>query len=641
MAKFAARIEYDQELAEEKLRTLGCFIDGFMSRLPSSCKAEMNNTRFTFCVMTLEAESEQECRELIVRAWEKFFATKNGISDIIIAPFGEDEELNSTIHTVFRSYYGCSDYIRLAAETVKTVPLLTKMDSLDILRQRNYLFAVDGGCGFSTLLSSFGDLLHKARVFSEEEYGSRTGFYEFRVGNESDNGASTVDDILSTVKDNSETHNITNYGIDISYYLDGRKFDELRSFINRLSIYQENEIFMFRIPFLEKKALDEVVGILSDQMMLKVVQIPPLSDPALLEVVWNVMRNKNFLPQPEIIETIRNRLHREKMDGRSYGFKTAKKLGSELVLEKAAAAARMTAEGGTPDDTAITPDDILSDAGTGKNSRTGYDALGELIGMEKISEQIKQIVTQVKYAISNEKLDMPCIHMRFTGAPGTGKTTVARIIGQILREEGVLRKGAFFEYGARELIAEYEGQTAVKTASICRDAYGSVLFIDEAYSFNEGKTNGADFGREALATLISEMENHRDDMLIVMAGYEHEMDELMKVNPGLRSRMPYELNFPNYTREQLFQIFMLMAGKHFLFDPSFEEEARRYFLSLPDSLIDSDDFANARYARNLYERTWSKGALRSSLAGKKEIVLLKEDLISAAADKEFGLPQKA
>ena len=125
--------------------------------------------------------------------------------------------------------------------------------------------------------------------------------------------------------------------------------------------------------------------------------------------------------------------------------------------------------------------------------------------------------------------------MRFVGSPGTGKTTVARIIGQILKQEGILRKGGFFEYKARDLVAEYIGQTAVKTSTICRDAYGSVLFLDEAYSLYEGSNYENDYGKEAITTLVSEMENHREDMLVIMAGYTDEMDHLMKANPGLRS----------------------------------------------------------------------------------------------------------
>ena len=132
------------------------------------------------------------------------------------------------------------------------------------------------------------------------------------------------------------------------------------------------------------------------------------------------------------------------------------------------------------------------------------------------------------------------------------------------------------------------------------------------------------------------MENHREDMLVIMAGYTDEMDYLMKANPGLRSRMPYVLSFPNYTKEQLFDIFMLMVRKHFEYTKDFEATAKAYFMDLSDEYLASKEFANARFVRNLYERTWSKGALRVSLAGSTTIVLQKEDFIAASAEKEFN-----
>ena len=290
----------------------------------------------------------------------------------------------------------------------------------------------------------------------------------------------------------------------------------------------------------------------------------------------------------------------------------------------------------TPEETMIGADDVSDAAGKEKKEQNGYDQLAELIGMEEVAKRVREIVSQVKLSLSDPKLDRPCIHMRFLGAPGTGKTTVARIIGQIFREEGILRKGAFIEYSARSLCAEYVGQTAVKTASICRDSYGSVLFLDEAYSLYDNDIATNDYGKEALTTLISEMENHRDDMLVIMAGYTEDMETLMKGNAGLRSRMPYEIMFKNYSRSELFEIFMLMVRKHFSYTEEFEAEAKSYFMALSDGYLNSKEFANARFVRNLYERTWSKGALRASLSGLARVELIKDDFIAASSEKEFS-----
>ena len=180
------------------------------------------------------------------------------------------------------------------------------------------------------------------------------------------------------------------------------------------------------------------------------------------------------------------------------------------------------------------------------------------------------------------------------------------------------------------------GETAPKTAAMCRDAYGSVMFIDEAYSLYRSGGSKVDFGREALDTLIAEMENHRNDLVVIMAGYTKEMEELMEGNPGLASRMPYIIEFPNYTRPQLTEIFLQMAGKTFTFDEAFKEAVAGYFDRLPDEVLNAESFSNARFVRNLYERTWGKAVLRCQLKKADPNVLTKEDFLAASGEKEFS-----
>ena len=172
------------------------------------------------------------------------------------------------------------------------------------------------------------------------------------------------------------------------------------------------------------------------------------------------------------------------------------------------------------------------------------------------------------------------MHMKFLGAPGTGKTTVARILGKALKEEGLLEKGNFFEYRGRDLCGQYIGQTATITKDICRKAYGSVLFIDEAYSLYKGKDNERDYGKEAVVTLMTEMENHPNDLLLIFAGYDDEMDMLMEANPGLSSRLPFTIRFDNYSSEELYHIFETMATKDFECEKALLDEAKKYFTTL-------------------------------------------------------------
>ena len=223
-----------------------------------------------------------------------------------------------------------------------------------------------------------------------------------------------------------------------------------------------------------------------------------------------------------------------------------------------------------------------------------------------------------------------------TGGPGTGKTTVARILGKILKEKEVLRIGNLYEYKGRDFCGQYIGETAPKTSGMCRDAYGSVLFIDEAYSLYRGDDNSRDYGIEAIDTLISEMENHKDDLVVIMAGYNDDMEKLMDGNRGLKSRMPYTIEFPNFTRGQLFEIYKSMAADKFKIADDLYPAAKAYFEGLSDEVLNSKNFSNARFVRNLFERTWAKAAMRCQLEGQKSVALCASDFTNAASEKDFA-----
>ena len=668
MTEFRVRVCPDYAFAAERLELLGAFWQTFVEFIDPSAQTELILYRFTFAVLKLRAKNMESCRETVLKAWREAFTDAVQEPELIISKYTDDEVLNKTLDAIMK-YYGVNDYQRLCAEISESFPILDDRGGRKFFIKQNYLFAIDRGCGFSSLLGSLSHFMRTMWVFPEdpdegmkryvtrdeidseksdedgEESGEekeqvehRSKHAEIIIGKESDEGGCTsVDDFISQLESNSYDRQYGALGIDISYFLEGKRKDQLRDFLKRMEPYQENYVFVFRVPFLEKKALDEIAGILEDAMLVRVVKVPPLNECVVLETVWNTINETDYCPDTGLIQLILDKIHDEKRDGRFYGFKTAEKIAIEMILKKTNREAELLGKGEKPDSDNIVADDVKDVVAYGRSYSKGYAALEELIGMEKIIERVKEIVAQVKVSAGNEKLDRPCIHMRFTGAPGTGKTTVARILGEIFREEGILRKGGFFEYSGRDLVAEYVGQTAVKTSAICRDAYGSVLFIDEAYAlYSSGGPGDNDYGREAVTTLVAEMENHRDDMLVVMAGYTDDMDRLMKMNEGLRSRMPIMLHFENYTREQLFEIFMLMVKKHFAYAEDLETAAKEYFLALTDEYMGAREFSNARFVRNLYERTWSKAALRASLEGRNDFILKKEDFTAASLDREFS-----
>ncbi len=646
MTTYIARVALKYSFAGDMMPALGNFAVQLVGKIPAEHNARVCLARFSFATVILNDENRDACAGTIRKAWAEAYPDDDAISEILVTEYSDsggstdlsgDGEIHDLMRRIYNNFYGVDEYTAMVTELTSVIPVLREKDALDAVRRTNYVFAIDRGCGFTTLLSSIGDYLRRVGAFAEEEKDRRTMYIEYELGAETGNGFTSADDFIDFLRSAKGEDNVYSaVGVDISYYLEKSRHDDLRRFLRRLDPYQESHVFVFRIPFLEKGVLDETVALLSDLMIVRAVRVPPYDTCVLMEAFWDALNAKGFTPDTSLIELTADKIRQEKSDGRFYGFKTVEKLAGEVMLKKAADITAKESAGEETFRDVISGSDLPGFVDKSVFAPKGYAALSELVGMEKIEQKIREIVAQVRLSAAEGGPERPCMHMRFTGAPGTGKTTVARIIGQIMKEEGILRKGAFLEYTGRDLCAEYVGQTAVRTMSICRDSYGSVLFIDEAYSLYTPDKSSNDYGREAIATLVSEMENHRDDMIVIMAGYTDEMANLMKANPGLRSRMPYIIEFPNYSREQLFDIFMLMVRKHFRYSPELEEEAKKYFGSLSDETLGSREFANARFVRNLYERTWSKCALRCSLSGSKDLELSREDFVAASSEKEFS-----
>ena len=219
-------------------------------------------------------------------------------------------------------------------------------------------------------------------------------------------------------------------------------------------------------------------------------------------------------------------------------------------------------------------------------------------------------------------------HCVFSGNPGTGKTTVARILAGIYKDLGVLKKGHLVETDRSGLVAEYVGQTAVKTNKIIDNALDGVLFIDEAYSLVQGGSE--DYGSEAIATLLKRMEDDRDRLVVILAGYTNEMEEFINSNPGLRSRFNRYIHFEDYTAEELYKIFLLNAEKN---EYTLADDVKEYLLKKLEDVVANKpkDFGNARYIRNLFEKTVEAQANRLASEPKitKELLveIKKEDII--------------
>lgn len=229
--------------------------------------------------------------------------------------------------------------------------------------------------------------------------------------------------------------------------------------------------------------------------------------------------------------------------------------------------------------------------------------LDSLVGLTKVKENVRSLINLVKVRKLRAERGLPTppmsLHLVFMGNPGTGKTTVARLVAKLYHSIGVLSKGQLIEVDRSGLVAGYVGQTAIKTKEAIDKALGGVLFIDEAYSLT-ASTGQTDFGRETVDTLLKAMEDHRDDFVVIVAGYEELMEDFISSNPGLESRFNRYFTFDDYNGQQLLEIFRSMCDKN---QYKLEEDADKYAGELFEKLYEErdDNFGNARDVRNFFE----------------------------------------
>jgi probable Rubsico expression protein CbbX len=272
--------------------------------------------------------------------------------------------------------------------------------------------------------------------------------------------------------------------------------------------------------------------------------------------------------------------------------------------------------------------------------RTGLDTVlaqldDELVGLAPVKARIREIAALLvvdglrgEHGLASER---PALHMCFTGNPGTGKTTVARRMAQILHRLGYVERGHLVSVTREDLVGQYVGHTAPKTRDVLKKAYGGVLFIDEAYYLHRPE-NERDYGQEAIEILLQAMENERDKLVVILAGYKGRMDEFFGSNPGMQSRVAHHIEFPDFTVDELMSIGDLMLGERaYRFSP----EARQVFREYIERRLLRPRFAHGRSIRNAIDRARLRHASRlfesESALGREELITIEaEDLLKSS-----------
>ena len=430
---------------------------------------------------------------------------------------------------------------------------------------------------------------------------------------------------------------------------EGKAKDVFSKFIDKMDAYKNDPIvLMAGLPFglrefAKKPENKNITGRFEN-----IFFIPDYSPAQYAAITENELKKQGFSVSPEVSEHLLKRFR--------YLYKELRKPDTDIsavngyLAIKEAQSIMKSYYMRKASDKTVLPEDIKGQFEEKKSLQEIMAELDKIIGMTELKKEIKSLYTQLNQIAEMEKkgvkIDKPAQHFVITGNPGTGKTTVARLLGKIFEGLGLLESGHVVEVDRSKLVAGYVGQTAPQTNTACDSAMGGILFIDEAYSLTQGSGGGGghDFGQECIDTLLKRMEDDRGKFIVIAAGYKMPMEKFLASNEGLKSRFTKYFNLEDYTPEELTAIFESLAEKqHYIVPPETRERVLAFFKDR--SGRKTKDFANGREARNLMDEARKKQAERlssadiTSMTKEDSLTFLTEDIPATTAEKMVSIDE--
>lgn len=478
------------------------------------------------------------------------------------------------------------------------------------------------GTGKTTLVRLLAKIYHELGILPREEVieTDRTRLVGSFVGQTEENVRQAVEQAIGGVLFIDEAYSLKREGQSGNDY--GQvAVDTLVSLMTGVEYGGKFAVVLAGYPEEMRQFLDSNTGLKSRFPRSNHIHLDNYSTDELLMIAEKFAQDNDYLLTPDARKELEHRIDMERVDDTFGNARTVQTLVLDAIFRKGS---KKLSERSVLDFTVLDRDDFI--ANTEQEEKKAEELLESLVGLDHVKDEVEKLVSFVKIQKLRLQSGLPILpiqlHSVFTGNPGTGKTTVAKVFSRALKEIGYLKRGHIIVTSRADFVAGYVGQTAAKTKKKIREALGGVLFIDEAYSLLS-KSPG-DFGKEAIDTLVDEMTKHNENLVVILAGYPNEMKQLLDSNPGLQSRFKKFFHFHDYNVEELIKIMVSYATSyHYIL----EDEALSF---LKEELAGLPVSGNGRFATNVIDEAIQVQALRISKERESDLSLLNKDDLSIA-----------